>query len=800
MNIKQLLYEKALKTYALSFKELSPKEKYNVLAAIINDYSFERLQESNQYVATHKMKQVYYFSMEFLMGRMLTNNLMNLGIFDEVDTLLQEEGLSISDLEIEECDAGLGNGGLGRLAACFLDSLASNKYPGHGITIRYRNGFFKQKFINNEQVELPDLWLIENNMWEQKVISDICEVSYYGDVITKEENDKITYETINDLRVNAIPYDMPIVGANTKLVNTLRMYDIAPVSNYVYGQPYYEYEKEIMDITSCLYPDDSTSAGLELRVKQQYFFVCAGLNNIIKRHLSIFNTLDNFHEYNVLQINDTHPTLLIPEMMRILIDYHDYAWQDAFNITSKCIAYTNHTILAEALEKWDLKMFKKLLPRIYIIIEQINEYFVKQLKHLNYNDELINQLLIIKDGQVHMAHLAIMASFSVNGVAALHTQILKEKTMAKWHQLYPTKFNNKTNGITQRRWLEHCNPALTNYLSQLIGNEFKTNPVTGFKKLLDYINNDDVINNLALIKHTNKIELKQYILLKEGLEIDENAIFDIQVKRLHAYKRQSLNILHIIYLYLQLKNNPSFKANFHPQTFFFGAKAAPSYVFAKNCIKLINTVSEIINNDHDVNHLLKVIMVENYNVSYAQKLIPAADVSQQISTAGFEASGTGNMKFMMTGALTIGTLDGANVEIDELVGRDNIYIFGLNKNEVNEIKNNNEYQASILIENDQDLNAIFTFINEIDQYHPQYTNKDFKAFVDAFILENDYYLVLQDFKAYKEAQATLNQEYKDQKTWQNKALINIAMSGFFSSDRSIEDYVNDIWHLKKVDL
>jgi glycogen/starch/alpha-glucan phosphorylases len=719
-----------------------------------------------------------------------------MGLYDEVVQVLKEYHLDIHDIESVETDVGLGNGGLGRLAACFLDSVASAKYAGHGITIRYRNGFFKQKFVNGEQVELPDTWLQEGNAWEQRMIEDACVVSFYGNVVKKSINGKDKYETINDVKVRAMPYDMPIVGANTQVANTLRMYDALPINTAVDTKQYNSYEKEILDITNCLYPDDSTNEGKELRIKQQYFFVSAGLHNIIKNHLTIHDSLDSFSKYNIMQINDTHPTLLVAEMMRVLLDEHHYEWEKAWEITTSSIAYTNHTILAEALEKWDQSMMQKILPRVYMIIEEINQHFISSLS----DSEDKKNLAILQGGKVHMAHLAIVGSFSVNGVAAIHTQILKEKEMADWHRLYPQKFNNKTNGITQRRWLEYCNKELTQFLEERVGSEFKTNPIPGFEKLLHHVDNIEYIEAFDEIKRSKKKQLKEYILQHEGIEIDENSIFDIQIKRLHAYKRQLLNALHIIYLYQKLKSDNSFKEQFHPQTFIFGAKVAPSYVFAKNVIKLINTLADIVNYDSDVKQYLKVVMVENYNVSYAEKLIPAANVSEQISTAGFEASGTGNMKFMMNGAITIGTLDGANVEIHDLVNDDNIVIFGLTKNEVSKIQKERTYNAKELLKSSKDLQEIFSFIKNINKYHPSASVKDFEPIIHDVIEENDYFLVLKEFEAYKQAQARINQMYKNRAKWNQKCLFNIAKSGFFSSDRTIEEYVQDIWHLQKMKL
>ncbi len=790
----------AVSMFHQHFDRLNAKQQYNVVASIVNQLAYKRVQETNDYVEQNKEKQLYYFSMEFLMGRLLTNNLMNLGLYEDFTKALKHYHVDINMIEDQESDAGLGNGGLGRLAACFLDSLASTKYRGNGITIRYRNGFFKQKFVDNQQVELPDMWLQEGNMWEQRMIEDACTISFYGRVEAYQKEGKTYFRTVDDLKIKAMPYDMPIVGANTQVCNTLRMYDVLPIEDAVTQKEFVNYEKELMDITSCLYPDDSTVKGVELRIKQQYFFVSAGLQNIIKKHLATHQTMDDFATFNVIQINDTHPALLIPELMRILIDDHDYSWDDAWAITSKSIAYTNHTILAEALEKWDQTMMQTLMPRVYMIIEEINRQFINQLRSKQYDNELIYKLSIIHGNKVHMANLSIVGSFSVNGVAALHTQILIEKEMADWHALYPGKFNNKTNGITQRRWLQNCNPELTALLEQTIGDTFKTSPVDGFLKLMDHTQDKKLLKQFDSIKSIKKQQLATYIKDHMGIDINVNSIFDIQVKRLHAYKRQLLNVLHIIYLYQRLKQDENFRASFYPQTFFFGAKAAPSYVFAKNVIRLINTLSGIINQDETVNNHLKVVMVENYNVSYAEMLMPAADVSEQISTAGYEASGTGNMKFMMNGALTIGTMDGANVEIYDLVKDDNIFIFGLTKNDVFDMQKGGSYNAESKMLENQDLAQVFEFLHNIHLYDPSVTYLDFKPIFNDLFDHNDHYLIIEDFNAYKETQAKLNKLYQDRNKWLEMCLVNIAKSGYFSSDRTIHDYATDIWKLKPMSL
>ncbi|TDW25304.1 starch phosphorylase [Breznakia blatticola] len=781
-QIKEQLQQSAIQLFSKDFSELSKNEMYIALALMIQNMAASSVAQTTKKIDTQDAKQLYYFSMEFLMGRLLINNLQNMQLLKAVDDVLQPYGISIKDIEFEEEDAGLGNGGLGRLAACFMDSIASLNYPGHGVTLRYRHGFFKQIFVDNKQVELPDLWLNNRNVWENKISEDAAIVSYYGKLIKAEDGKYTLTDTVDVL---AMPYDMPIVGASLT-TNTLRMYDVLPLENQ---KNFDVYEKEIMDIVSCLYPDDSTPKGKELRLKQQYLFVSAGLQNILKKHLAKHGTLDNLADYVVMQINDTHPTLLIPELMCTLVDTHGYSLEDAYALTSKCIAYTNHTILAEALETWDAKMMKKLLPRIYQMIEDINDMFLDSLKAYNYPKSQIKKMAIIGNKKVRMANLAIVGSFSVNGVAALHTKILIEKEMKIWADHYPQKFNNKTNGITHRRWFQYANPELYQLVKKYSDDALSSQPISWFKEFEKQVDNQDVLTQLQEIKAKNKHQLNLYIQEHEGISIHESSILDIQIKRLHAYKRQLLNVFHIIYLYHRLLDDVTFRENFYPQTFIFGAKAAPSYVLAKNTIHLIRTIADIINADTRISNKLQVIMVTNYNVSYAEKLIPAADISEQISTAGFEASGTGNMKFMMNGAITLGTMDGANVEIYDLVGYENIEIFGLQKDDVFAI-HASDYKVEDDIKADKELQNILNFIKNL---------KDFQPIIDYFEKENDYYLVAKDFKAYIKAQEHVQHLYKDQTNWTKKALINIARSGFFSSDRTIEEYVHDIWKLKKLE-
>jgi len=778
--------------FGKSIEDASIEEQYFVLASIARNYARANKISGPQFVNKRK---VYYFSMEFLMGRMLTNNLMNLGVYDLWKEGLEELGLDINAIETAEDDQGLGNGGLGRLAACFIDSIASLGYQGYGNTIRYKYGFFKQRFENGYQVEHPDPWLKHENAWEIRHSNSSVEIPFWGHVESYIEDGKVRFKHVNAEYVRAVPYDMPMIGADNNIVNRLRMWKAEASENYPTNKEFFQYESECRAISSQLYPDDSSREGKILRLKQQYFFSAAGLNWAIRKHLENNESLENFHELNIIQINDTHPAILVAELMRTLIDEHNYGWDRAWEITTSSLAYTNHTILAEALEKWPVDIIQPLLPRVYKIIEEINLRWQNKVLQASNDPEKVHRLAIIKDHQVHMAHLAIVGSFSVNGVAALHTEILKETEMAEWHEFFPTKFNNKTNGVTHRRWFKYCNPELSGLVTSKIGSDWRTNPEDEFKKLMEFIDDETFRSDVYNAKQSRKLALKNYIMDKEGIEIDENSIFDIQIKRLHAYKRQLLNALHIMYLYNRLTTDEAFYDNFHPQTFIFGAKAAPSYTFAKKVIKLINSMSKIINNDEKVNAKLKVVFVEDYNVSYAEYLMPAADVSEQISLATKEASGTGNMKFMMNGALTIGTMDGANVEIHDLVGSDNIAIFGLTKEEVNEIKKTN-YNPADMIHSDKRIQQVMNqlingFFNQVDV-----PSDEFRMIYDELMFNDEYYL-MKDFDSYVKAQEKINAWYKDRDAWVKACVVNIAKSGFFSSDRTIEDYVRDIWKLEK---
>ena len=772
------------RTYSRAIDFTSDVEKYIVLGEMLREEAM--LDWKNVKAKLRKgSKQVYYFSMEFLLGRMLVNNLINLNIYEPVRDGLAELGIELANIVEVEDDQGLGNGGLGRLAACFMDSIASLGYAGHGNTIRYSFGFFNQRFENGYQVEYPQPWLSDSkNVWEVRKPNDRVEVKFFGKVVL----DSQLRPTLTDyIPVDAVAYDMPLIGYQNGVTNKLRMWAAEPNMNVPY--PYFQqYENEVRDISDVLYPDDSTREGKILRLKQQYFFSAAGLAYIIKNIFKEAKTLDNLADRVVIQINDTHPAILVAELMRVLMDEYSYTWDNAWPIVTKTLAYTNHTILAEALEKWDVDIMNELLPRIYMIIEEIDARFVEELKKQGKSDELIESLRVIKNNRIHMAHLAIIGCFSVNGVAALHTEILKTTALKHFYALYPEKFNNKTNGVTHRRWLLNCNPLLSDEITNQIGDSW-IGETTHLKRL----ERSSILPELRHIKRGNKERFAEYIKTRQGLELNIDSIFDVQIKRLHAYKRQLMNALHIIYLYDKLKQDKAFYDNFHPQTFIFGAKAAPSYVFAKQVIKLINSIAAKVNNDPDVNQKLMVVFIENYNVSSAEIVIPAADVSEQISLAGKEASGTGNMKFQMNGALTIGTMDGANVEIFDLVGDENIFIFGMTTEEVT-VKRH-DYQPSILIDKNPLLQSILARLHT--DFFEDARPGDFDAILEE-LYNRDEYMVIEDFESYRGAQEKLNAAYKDQENWDKMCLVNIARSGFFSTDRTIQQYVDEIWKLDKV--
>ncbi|GGN55950.1 glycogen/starch/alpha-glucan phosphorylase [Oceanobacillus indicireducens] len=786
-------------TYRLDVKEATEEEVFYALAAVVNEQVKPLWDKTNERYKSEQTRQVYYLSMEFLIGRLIESNLLNLGMLKEANQALQELGFQAEDVFTVEQDAALGNGGLGRLAACFLDSLASLNYPGHGYGIRYRYGLFEQRIIHGNQVELPDYWLKKPYPWEVRREEEACVVQFQGIVrMHQRRNGSLEINHEHTDKVLAVPYDVPVIGYENETVNTLRLWSAEPVSgapdNSGDQEEFYhhlDFEHSIEQLSGFLYPDDSSYEGKELRLKQQYFLVSASVQNMIKQFKKNYRlSSKHFPEKIVIQINDTHPSLSIPELMRILMDEEDLGWDEAWEITTRVFAYTNHTTLSEALETWPIAMMQKLLPRIYMIIDEINERFCQGIwfDHKEKRDK-IPELAIIADEQVHMARLAIVASFSVNGVANIHTEILKKKEMKEFHELYPERFNNKTNGITHRRWLMQVNPKLTSLIQDIIGDQWVKRPKQ-LISLLRFQHDKDVLEQFAKVKNENKLALANFIHQQMGITVDDQSIFDVQIKRLHEYKRQLLNVFHIIYLYNELKENPNLDMT--PRTFIFGAKAAPSYHLAKEVIKLINTVASIVNYDKDTKGKLKVIFLENYNVSLAEKIIPAAEISEQISTASKEASGTGNMKFMMNGALTMGTMDGANVEIYDLVGEENMFIFGLRAEEVLDYYQHGGYHARDIYNKDDRVRRILDQLN-----NGEFGTHDieFKDIYYNILYHNDPYFVLKDFEPYIEAHEYAESVYRDKMKWQRMSLINIAHSGKFSSDRTIQEYVNDIWKI-----
>ena len=766
----------------------------------------------DQWIATHKeyekkdAKTVYYLSMEFLTGRALGNIIINLSACKEIKEAIEELGLDLNVIEDQEPDAALGNGGLGRLAAYFLDSLATLGYPAYGCGIRYKYGMFKQKIVDGYQVEVPDEWLKNGNPFEVRREEYACEVKFGGYtrwVKGEDGRERVVQDGYRSVR--AVPYDLPIVGYGNNVVNTLRIWDAEPVQHFVldsFNKGDYikatEEESLAKNIVEVLYPCDDHYAGKELRLKQQYFFVSASVQTAIKKYLDNHDDVRNLPEKVVFQLNDTHPTICVAELMRLLMDEYDLTWDEAWAVTTKCCAYTNHTIMAEALEKWPIELFSKLLPRCYQIIEEINRRFQLEIS-AKYpgNQEKQKKMAIIYDGQVKMANLAIYAGFSVNGVARLHTEILKNQELKDFYEMMPEKFNNKTNGITQRRFLLHGDPLLAEWVSGKIGSEWITD-LSQIKKLEIYADDPKCQAEFMNIKYQNKLRLAKYIKEHNGIDVDPRSIFDVQVKRLHEYKRQLLNILHVMYLYNQIKEHP--EMDFYPRTFIFGAKAAAGYRRAKLTIKLINSVADVINNDKSINGKIKVVFIENYRVSNAEWIFAAADVSEQISTASKEASGTGNMKFMLNGALTLGTMDGANVEIVEEVGAENAFIFGLSSDEVINYEQHGGYDPMEIFNNNMDVRKVLMqLIN--GTYAPDDSER-FREIYDSLLTNKygrpDVYFILKDFVSYAEAQKKVEEAYKNEAGWAKSALLNIANVGKFSSDRTIEEYVRDIWHLEKV--
>ena len=798
-----------LKTlYRQTLVDATKQQVFQAVSYAVKDTIIDNWMETQKVYEEEDPKMVYYMSMEFLMGRALGNNMINLTEYKEVKEALEELGFDLNVIEDQEPDAALGNGGLGRLAACFLDSLATLGYAAYGCGIRYRYGMFKQKIENGYQVEVPDNWLKDGNPFELRRPEYAKEVKFGGyirveyDEATKRN--KFIQEGYQSVR--AIPFDIPIVGYNNNVVNTLRVWDAEAINDFQLDsfdkgdyQKAVEQENLARNIVEVLYPNDNHYAGKELRLKQQYFFISASVQAAVAKYKKNHSDIRKFYEKATFQLNDTHPTVAVAELMRILLDEEGLEWDEAWEVTTKTCAYTNHTIMAEALEKWPIELFSRLLPRIYQIIEEINRRFVEEIqKKYPGNQEKIRKMAIIYDGQVKMAHLAICAGYSVNGVAALHTEILKNQELKDFYEMMPEKFNNKTNGITQRRFLLHGNQLLADWVTDHIGDEWITD-LAQISKLKVYVDDEKAQQEFMNIKYQNKLRLAKYIREHNGIDVDPRSIFDVQVKRLHEYKRQLLNILHVMYLYNKIKDHPEMP--FYPRTFIFGAKAAAGYRRAKLTIKLINSVADVINNDKSINGKLKVVFIEDYRVSNAEWIFAAADVSEQISTASKEASGTGNMKFMLNGAPTLGTMDGANVEIVQEVGEENAFIFGLSAQEVINYENNGGYNPMDYFNNDQDIRRVLMqLIN--GEYAPDDPER-FRDIYDSLLNTNssdraDTYFILADFKSYAEAQERVEKAYRDETGWARMAMMNTACSGKFTSDRTIQQYVDEIWHLDKV--
>ena len=804
---KQSVKDNVKFLYRKTLEEATQEQIFQAVSYTVKDVIIDNWLETQNAYDEQDPKVLYYMSMEFLMGRALGNNLINLGAYGEVQEALEELGLDLNCLEDQEPDPALGNGGLGRLAACFLDSLATLNYCADGCGIRYRYGMFKQKIENGFQIEAPDNWLKNGYPFELRRPEYAKEVHFGGYVRVEYDHatgqNKFIHEGYQ--AVKAIPYDMPIVGYDNKVVNTLRIWDAEPIVDFELDsfdkgdyKKAVEQENLARNIVEVLYPNDNHYAGKELRLKQQYFFVSASIQAAIEKYKKNHSDIRKLYEKVCFQMNDTHPTVAVAELMRILLDEEGLGWDEAWAVTTKCCAYTNHTIMSEALEKWPIELFSRLLPRVYQIIEEINRRFILDIQ-AKYpgNYEKIKKMAIIYDGQVKMAHLAIVAGFSVNGVARLHTEILKNQELHDFYEMMPEKFNNKTNGITQRRFLLHGNPLLAKWVTDHIGPDWITD-LPQLKKLAVYADDEKALQEFMNIKYQNKVRLAKYILEHNGVEVDPHSIFDVQVKRLHEYKRQLLNILHVIYLYNQIKQHP--EMDFYPRTFIFGAKASAGYHTAKKIIKLINSVADVVNNDASINGKLKVVFIENYRVSNAEMIFAAADVSEQISTASKEASGTGNMKFMLNGAPTLGTMDGANVEIVEEVGAENAFIFGLSSDEVINYENNGGYDPNVIYNTDGDIRQVLmqlingTFSDDTELFRDLYDSLLNTKNTD----RPDRYFILADFRAYAEAQKRVEEAYRDEKRWAKMALLNTANSGKFTSDRTIQEYVDDIWKLDRV--
>lgn len=795
--------------YRKTIEEATPQQLFQAVSYAVKEVIIDDWIATQNQFKKDDPKTVYYMSMEFLMGRALGNNLINMTAYKEVKAALDEMGIDLNVIEDEEPDPALGNGGLGRLAACFLDSLATLGYAAYGCGIRYRYGMFKQKIENGYQVETPDNWLKEGNPFELRREEYAKEVRFGGNIRVEydDSTNRTKFVQENYESVLAIPYDMPIVGYGNHHVNTLRIWDAKAITDFQLdsfdrGDYHKAVEQENLakTIVEVLYPNDNHYAGKELRLKQQYFFISASIQAAITKYKKTHDDIHKLPEKVIFQMNDTHPTVAVAELMRILLDEEELDWNEAWDITTKTCAYTNHTIMAEALEKWPIDLFSRLLPRVYQIIQEIDRRFLIQVRE-RYpgNEEKVRKMAILYNGQVRMAHLAIVAGFSVNGVARLHTEILKNQELRDFYEMMPQKFNNKTNGITQRRFLMHGNPLLADWVTEKIGTKGWITDLSLMSGLKKYADDSKALAEFMDIKYKNKVRLAEYIRKHNGIEVDPRSIFDVQVKRLHEYKRQLLNILHVMYLYNQIKEHP--EMSFFPRTFIFGAKASAGYIRAKEIIKLINSVADVVNNDRSINGKLKVVFIEDYRVSNAEIIFAAADVSEQISTASKEASGTGNMKFMLNGAPTLGTMDGANVEIVEEVGMENAFIFGLSSEEVINYENNGGYHPQDIYNSDPDIRKV------VDQLiNGTYSNGDHEMYRDLYnsLLcpkdgsKADMYFILKDFRAYAEAQKKVEEAYKDKERWAKMALLNTACCGKFTSDRTIQEYVDDIWHLDKV--
>ena len=805
-EFKKSIIENVKNQYRRTIDEATPQQIFRAVSYAIKDVIID------DWIATQKQfdetgaKKVYYLSMEFLMGRALGNNIINLGAKKAVKEALEELGFDLNAIEDQEPDPALGNGGLGRLAACFLDSLATLGYPAYGCGIRYHYGMFKQKIKDGYQVEVPDEWLKNGYPFELRRPEYATEVKFGGYVKTEWDGERNHFVQEGYQSVLAVPYDMPIVGYGNNVVNTLRIWDAQPIDTFSLSafdkgdyQKAVEQENLAKNLVEVLYPNDNHYAGKELRLKQQYFFISASLQVALKKFKETNDDIHKLPEKIVFQMNDTHPTVAVAELMRLLLDQEGLNWDEAWGITTKCCAYTNHTIMAEALEKWPIELFSRLLPRVYQIVEEINRRFLIEVQNKYPNNyEKVKKMAIIFDGQVKMAHLAIVAGYSVNGVAKLHTEILKNQELKDFYEMMPEKFNNKTNGITQRRFLLHGKPLLADWITEQIGDEWITD-LPHLAKLKVYVDDPKFQQEFMNIKYQNKLRLAKYIKEHNGIDVDPRSIFDVQVKRLHEYKRQLLNILHVMYLYNQLKDNPNM--DMVPRTFIFGAKAAAGYQIAKKTIKLINSVADVINNDKSINGKLKVVFIEDYRVSNAELIFAAADVSEQISTASKEASGTGNMKFMLNGALTLGTMDGANVEIVEEVGKENAFIFGLSADEVINYENNGGYNPEEIFNTDQDIRRVLMQL--INGYYSPQDPELFRDIYNSLLntknsAKADTYFILKDFRSYAEAQKRVEAAYRDENWWARAAMLNTASAGKFSSDRTIEEYVRDIWHLEKI--